>query len=50
MLEADIKKFKEMLDFKLDNARDQELQWEAKAYADCIAMLDPVLKKNGLAN
>jgi len=48
MLETDIKKFKEMLVLKLDNARDQELQWEAKAYADCIAMLDPILKKNGI--
>jgi len=48
MLETDIKKFKEMLVFKLDNAKDQELQWEAKAYSDCIAMLDTVLKKNGI--
>ncbi|GBU24997.1 hypothetical protein R83H12_01635 [Fibrobacteria bacterium R8-3-H12] len=49
MLEADIKKFRELLVLKLENAKDQELQWEAKAYADCIAMLDPILKKNGIA-
>jgi len=48
MLEEDIKKFKELVAFKLENAQDQELQWEAKAYADCIKMIDQVLKKNGL--
>lgn len=48
MLETDIKKFKEQLEFKFSNAEDLELQWEAKAYKDCIAMLDKVLKANGL--
>jgi len=48
MLETDIKNFKEQLCFKLSNAQDLELQWEAKAYSDCISMLDTVLKKNGL--
>jgi hypothetical protein len=48
MLEADIKKFKEMLVLKFENAKDLELQWEAKAYGECINMLDPILKKNGI--
>jgi len=48
MLDADIKKFRERLVLQLENAKDQELHWEAKAYAECISMLDPVLKKNGI--
>jgi hypothetical protein len=48
MLETDIKKFKEQLGYKLNNAEDLELNWEAKAYTDCIKMLDDILKKNGL--
>ncbi|MCL2100922.1 MAG: hypothetical protein FWH22_04340 [Fibromonadales bacterium] len=48
MLETDIKKMKEQLFYKLSNAEDLELQWEAKAYKDCINMLDAVLKANGL--
>ncbi|MDR2584387.1 MAG: hypothetical protein LBC75_12990 [Fibromonadaceae bacterium] len=48
MLETDIKKFKESLVLQLENAKDQELHWEAKAYAECIKMLDSVLKKNGI--
>jgi len=48
MLETDIKKFREILGLKLDNAKDLELHWEAKAYTECIAMLDPILKKNGI--
>jgi len=48
MLETDIKKFREMVVLQLENAKDQELHWEAKAYAECIAMLDPILKKNGI--
>ncbi len=50
MLESDIKKFREELDFKFNNAQDLELQWEAKAYLDCLNMLDKVLKKNQLLN
>jgi len=48
MLEADIKKFRDMLGLKLENAKDLELHWEAKAYTECISMLNSVLKKNGL--
>jgi hypothetical protein len=48
MLEKAIKKFKEQLVFKLNNAENLELQWEAKAYSDCINMLDSVLKQNGV--
>jgi len=48
MLETDIKKFRGNLVLQLENAKDQELHWEAKAYAECITMLDPVLKKNGI--
>jgi hypothetical protein len=48
MLDADLKKLKEHLTFKLNNAQDLELQWEAKAYSDCISMLDVVLKKNNM--
>jgi len=48
MLEADIKKLKEQLGFKLSNAESLELNWEAKAYSDCIAMLDSIIKKNNL--
>jgi hypothetical protein len=48
MLETDIKKFRELMGFKLENAKDQELHWEAKAYEDCIKMIDDLLKKNGL--
>jgi hypothetical protein len=48
MLEADIKNYKDNLLLKLSNAESLELQWEAKAYSDCIAMLDEVLKENGL--
>jgi hypothetical protein len=48
MLEADIKKFRKDLGLQLENAKDQELQWEAKAYGECIKMLDPILKKNGI--
>jgi len=48
MLETDIKKFKESLVLAFENARDLELQWEAKAYGECIKMLDPILKKNGI--
>jgi len=48
MLETDIKELRVQFDFKLNNAQDLELQWEAKAYSDCISMLDVVLKKNGL--
>jgi len=48
MLETDVKGLKEHFAFKLSNAQDLELHWEAKAYADCINMLDEVLKKNGL--
>jgi|TergutMp193P3_1026864.scaffolds.fasta_scaffold01548_3 hypothetical protein len=49
MLETDIKKFREMLDFKFNNAKDLDLQWEAKAYSDCLEMMDAILKKNGLS-
>lgn len=48
MLETDIKELRVQYDFKLCNAQDLELQWEAKAYSDCISMLDSVLKKNDL--
>jgi len=48
MLETDIKNFKEQLGFRLSNAQDLDLQWEAKAYADCISLLDMLLKKNNL--
>jgi hypothetical protein len=48
MLENDLKTFKEQLIFKLDNAESLELQWEAKAYSDCIIMLNDVLKENGV--
>jgi len=48
MLEADIKKFKDTLGMKLENAKDLELHWEAKAYMECINMLNSILKKNGL--
>ncbi|MDR0516387.1 MAG: hypothetical protein LBH25_05010 [Fibromonadaceae bacterium] len=48
MLETDIKKYKEQLNFRLSNAQDLDLQWEAKAYSDCITMLDAILKKNNL--
>jgi hypothetical protein len=48
MLDADIKKFRGSLVLQLENAKDQELHWEAKAYAECITMLDPILKKNGI--
>ena len=48
MLETDIKNLKEQLVFKFSNAESLELQWEAKAYSDCITMLDEVLKKNKL--
>jgi hypothetical protein len=50
MLDADLKKLKENLFFKLSNAQDLELQWEAKAYSDCITMLDNILKKHGMLN
>ncbi|MDR2579471.1 MAG: hypothetical protein LBC85_00560 [Fibromonadaceae bacterium] len=48
MLETDIKSLREQLDFKLNNAKDLELQWEAKAYSDCLDMLDTIIKKNNL--
>jgi hypothetical protein len=48
MLETDIKKFRELLVLKLDNAENLELHWEAKAYTECITMLDSILKKNGI--
>jgi hypothetical protein len=48
MLETDIKNYKNTLLLKLSNAESLELQWEAKAYSDCIVMLDEVLKENGL--
>jgi hypothetical protein len=48
MLEDDVKKFKERLVLKFDNAESLELQWEAKAYLDCINMLNDLLKENGL--
>jgi len=48
MLENDIKEFKEQLVLKYENAEDLELQWEAKAYLDCIKMFDELLKKNKL--
>jgi len=48
MLEADIKKLKEQLALKVSNAENLELNWEAKAYSDCMAMLDSVMKKNNL--
>ncbi len=49
MLDADIKKYREMLDFKFNNAKDLELQWESKAYLDCLETLDAILKRNGLS-
>jgi len=48
MLEDDVKKFKEQLVLKFDNAESLELHWEARAYSDCISMLDKILKENGL--
>ncbi|MDR3000625.1 MAG: hypothetical protein LBU89_05100 [Fibromonadaceae bacterium] len=48
MLETDIKKMREQLFFKLSNAEDLELQWEAKAYKDCMDMVDAILKANGV--
>jgi len=48
MLETDIKKLREDLGNKLDNAESLELHWEAKAYSDCITMLDTVIRKNKL--
>jgi len=48
MLENDIEKFKEQLVLKHENAESLELQWEAKAYLDCINMLNELLKENGL--
>jgi hypothetical protein len=48
MLETDVKKCRDMLELKLNNAQDLELQWEAKAYLDCLNMLEAVLKKNHL--
>jgi hypothetical protein len=48
MLEKDVKNFKERLVLKHENAESLELQWEAKAYLDCINMLNELLKKNGL--
>jgi len=48
MLDTDIKRFREQLDLKFNNAQDLELQWEAKAYLDCLNMLDSVLKRNQL--
>jgi hypothetical protein len=48
MLENDVKQFKERLVLKFDNAESLELQWEAKAYLDCINMLNELLVKNGL--
>jgi hypothetical protein len=48
MLENDVKKFKERLVLKHENAESLELQWEAKAYLDCLNMLNELLKKNGL--
>jgi hypothetical protein len=48
MLESAVKKYKELLVLKLNNAENLELQWEAKAYLDCINMLDTVLKGSGV--
>jgi len=48
MIETDIKDLREQLSFKLGNAQDLDLQWEAKAYEDCIKMIDSILNKNGL--
>ncbi|MCL2282078.1 MAG: hypothetical protein FWC26_02030 [Fibromonadales bacterium] len=48
MLETDIKELRTQVDFKFNNAQDLELQWEAKAYADCLKLLDEVIAKNGL--
>jgi hypothetical protein len=48
MLETDIKKFRDLLVLKLDNAENLELHWEAKAYTECIKMLDPIFTKNGI--
>ena len=50
MLENGIRKFKEQLVLKFNNAESLELQWEAKAYLDCINMLDVLLKENGLSD
>jgi len=50
MLETDIKKFKERLVLKFNNAESLELQWEAKAYLDAINMLDIIFKENGLSD
>jgi len=48
MLEKDVKELKERFVLKYENAESLELQWEAKAYLDCIKMLDEILKKNKL--
>jgi len=48
MLETDIKELKEQLFFKLSNAESLELHWEAKAYSECIAIVDAILKKHNL--
>jgi len=50
MLEDAVKKFKERLVLKHENAESLELQWEAKAYLDCINMLNGLLKENGISD
>jgi len=50
MLENDLKKFKERLVLKFDNAESLELQWEAKAYLDCLNMLNELFKENGISD
>jgi hypothetical protein len=48
MLENDVKAFREKLILKHENAESLELQWEAKAYLDCLNMFNELLKENGL--
>ena len=48
MLEDDVKKYREQLVLQLANAEALELQWEAKAFVECLDLLDVVLKRNGL--
>jgi hypothetical protein len=49
MLEEDIKKLREQLVFKFDNAESLELHWEAKAYSDCLNMLNAIFQKNNIS-
>lgn len=48
MLEDDIKKFREQIVLQQANAEALELQWEAKAFSECLDLLNVILKKNGL--